>query len=58
MLVLDCVGLTEALLWLLVVSVTAVLVTIMGDFAVSYYLCFWRGGRLGYRPSRDLLTKY
>ncbi|XP_016410546.1 zona pellucida sperm-binding protein 3 [Sinocyclocheilus rhinocerous] len=51
-------GLTEALLWLLVVSVAAALVTIMGVLAVSYYLCFWRGGRLGYRPSRDLLTKY
>ncbi|XP_059396897.1 zona pellucida sperm-binding protein 3-like [Carassius carassius] len=51
-------GLTVALLWLLVVSVTAALVTIMGVLAVSYYLCFWRGGRLGYRPIRDLLTKY
>ncbi|XP_048045805.1 uncharacterized protein LOC125267837 isoform X2 [Megalobrama amblycephala] len=51
-------GLGEFPVWLLVVAVTAALVTVMGVFAVSYYLCFWRGGRMGYRPSRDLLTKY
>ncbi|KAL1274356.1 hypothetical protein QQF64_027170 [Cirrhinus molitorella] len=51
-------GLTDALVWLLVISVAAGLVTVMGILAVSYYLCFWRGGRLGYRPSRDLLIKY
>ncbi|XP_050967039.1 zona pellucida sperm-binding protein 3-like isoform X2 [Labeo rohita] len=51
-------GLTEASVWLLAFSVAAALVTVMGVLAVSYYLCFWRGGRLGYRPSRDLLTKY
>ncbi|XP_067264248.1 zona pellucida sperm-binding protein 3-like [Chanodichthys erythropterus] len=51
-------GLGEFPVWLLVVAVTAALVTVMGVLAVSYYLCFWRGGRMGYRPSRDLLTKY
>ncbi|XP_065140096.1 zona pellucida sperm-binding protein 3 [Paramisgurnus dabryanus] len=51
-------GLSESPVWLVVMSVAAVLVTVMLVIAVSYYLCFWRGGRLGYRPSRDLLTKY
>uniref|UniRef100_A0AAY4CDH8 ZP domain-containing protein n=1 Tax=Denticeps clupeoides TaxID=299321 RepID=A0AAY4CDH8_9TELE len=35
-----------------------VLIIAMGSVALSYYLCIWRGGRLGYRPSRDLLNKY
>nr|XP_055056212.1 zona pellucida sperm-binding protein 3-like isoform X2 [Misgurnus anguillicaudatus] len=51
-------GLSESPVWLVIVSVAAVLVTVMVAIAVSYYLCFWRGGRMGYRPSRDLLTKY
>ncbi|XP_051751115.1 zona pellucida sperm-binding protein 3-like [Ctenopharyngodon idella] len=51
-------GLGEFPVWLLVVAIVALLVTVMGVLAVSYYLCFWRGGRMGYRPSRDLLTKY
>ncbi|KAF4112701.1 uncharacterized protein LOC131541144 [Onychostoma macrolepis] len=49
---------SDAPVWLMVVSVAAALGTVVGVLAVSYYLCFWRGGRLGYRPSRDLLTKY
>ncbi|XP_056313153.1 zona pellucida sperm-binding protein 3-like [Danio aesculapii] len=51
-------GLSEAPLWLLVLSVSAALIIITAVLAFSYYLCFWRGGRLGYRPSRDLLSKY
>ncbi|KAG5272583.1 hypothetical protein AALO_G00167140 [Alosa alosa] len=44
--------------WLLVVAVPVVLLIATGTLALSYYLCIWRGGRLGYRPSRDLLNKY
>ncbi|XP_073807831.1 zona pellucida sperm-binding protein 3 isoform X4 [Danio rerio] len=51
-------GLREAPVWVLVLSVSAALIIITAVLAFSYYLCFWRGGRLGYRPSRDLLSKY
>ncbi|XP_059405245.1 zona pellucida sperm-binding protein 3-like [Carassius carassius] len=51
-------GPSDSPVWLIVVSVVAVLGTVAGVLAVSYYLCFWRGGRMGYRPSRDLLSKY
>ncbi|XP_066516895.1 zona pellucida sperm-binding protein 3-like [Hoplias malabaricus] len=44
--------------WVLVVIVPLVLLLLAGAIATTYYLCFWRGGRLGYRPSRDLLNKY
>ncbi|XP_076869609.1 zona pellucida sperm-binding protein 3 [Brachyhypopomus gauderio] len=44
--------------WVWVITVPLVLLILSGAFATGYYLCFWRGGRLGYRPSRDLLTKY
>ncbi|XP_026882909.2 uncharacterized protein LOC113588075 [Electrophorus electricus] len=50
-------GLGGVPLWV-VVTVPLVLLILSGAFATGYYLCFWRGGRLGYRPSRDLLTKY
>ncbi|XP_067293616.1 zona pellucida sperm-binding protein 3-like [Pseudorasbora parva] len=51
-------GPSETPVGLLVFAVALVLMVLMVVLAVSYYLCFWRGGRLGYRPSRDLLTKY
>ncbi|XP_056098170.1 uncharacterized protein LOC130076899 [Rhinichthys klamathensis goyatoka] len=51
-------GMSASRVWLLVFVVALALVTVMGVLVISYYLCFWRGGRLGYRPSRDLLTKY
>ncbi|KAF4072953.1 hypothetical protein AMELA_G00253340 [Ameiurus melas] len=44
--------------WVVGLSVCLVLMLIAGSIASSYYLCFWRGGRLGYRPSRELLNKY
>ncbi|KAM9517766.1 uncharacterized protein ACWYII_044591 [Salvelinus alpinus] len=48
--------LIESPVWVLFLVVPMVLLTAMGALAVGYYLCVWRGGRLGYRPSRDLLT--
>ncbi|KAI4883737.1 hypothetical protein NFI96_020868 [Prochilodus magdalenae] len=51
-------GLAGLPMWVLVVIVPLVLLLVAGAIATGYYLCFWRGGRLGYRPSRDLLTKY
>ncbi|XP_043093307.1 uncharacterized protein LOC122343062 [Puntigrus tetrazona] len=51
-------GLSDVPVWLMLLLVSVALGTVMGALAISYYLCFWRGGRLGYRPSRDLLTKY
>ncbi|XP_022523565.2 zona pellucida sperm-binding protein 3 isoform X1 [Astyanax mexicanus] len=44
--------------WVVVVTVPMVLLLLAGAIATGYYLCFWRGGRIGYRPRRDLLTKY
>ncbi|KAM9441187.1 uncharacterized protein Hap1MRO34_026278 [Clarias gariepinus] len=44
--------------WILALAVCLVLILSAGAVATSYYLCFWRGGRLGYRPSRELLNKY
>ncbi|KAK6305281.1 hypothetical protein J4Q44_G00240610 [Coregonus suidteri] len=49
--------LKESLVWLLFLVVPIVLLTAMGALAVGYYMCVWRGGRIGYQPSRDLLTK-
>ncbi|XP_020320761.2 histone deacetylase HDT1-like [Oncorhynchus kisutch] len=43
--------------WLLLLVVPLVLLTAMGALSVGYYMCVWRGGRIGYWPSRDLLTK-
>ncbi|XP_012671277.1 zona pellucida sperm-binding protein 3-like [Clupea harengus] len=51
-------GLGKGTFWLLTVVVPLVLLIATGALALSYYLCVWRGGRLGYRPSRDLLNKY
>ncbi|XP_057183474.1 uncharacterized protein LOC130550107 isoform X2 [Triplophysa rosa] len=50
-------GLSKSPVWLLVTLVTSLLLTVTVVLAVSYYLCVWRGGRMGYRPRRDLLTK-
>ncbi|XP_035628775.2 uncharacterized protein LOC118385670 [Oncorhynchus keta] len=43
--------------WLLLLVVPLVLLTAMGALSVGYYMCVWRGGRIGYWPSRGLLTK-
>ncbi|XP_036436895.1 uncharacterized protein LOC118815069 [Colossoma macropomum] len=51
-------GLIGVPVWVVVVTVPLLLLLVAGAIATGYYLCFWRGGRLGYRPSRDLLTKY
>ncbi|KAA0716212.1 Zona pellucida sperm-binding protein 3 [Triplophysa tibetana] len=51
-------GLSESPVWLLVTLVTSLLLTVTVVLAMSYYMCVWRGGRMGYRPRRDLLTKH
>lgn len=51
-------GSSKGTFWLLTVLLPVVLLIATGALALSYYLCIWRGGRLGYRPSRDLLNKY
>ncbi|XP_060768146.1 zona pellucida sperm-binding protein 3-like [Neoarius graeffei] len=51
-------GLGGVPVWVVALTVCLVLILIVGVIATSYYLCFWRGGRLGYRPSRELLNKY
>ncbi|KAL2100419.1 hypothetical protein ACEWY4_004813 [Coilia grayii] len=51
-------GSSKGTFWLLTVGMPLVLLTATGALALSYYLCWWRGGRLGYRPSRELLNKY
>nr|XP_046172712.1 uncharacterized protein LOC124006685 isoform X2 [Oncorhynchus gorbuscha] len=43
--------------WLLLLVVPLVLLTAMGALFVGYYMCVWRGGRIGYWPSRGILTK-
>ncbi|KAM9439099.1 uncharacterized protein ACWYII_016254 [Salvelinus alpinus] len=43
--------------WLLLLVIPLVLLTAMGALSVGYYMCVWRVGRIGYWPSRDLLTK-
>ncbi|KAF7688572.1 zona pellucida sperm-binding protein 3-like [Silurus meridionalis] len=45
-------------IWVVALTVCLVLILMAGAIATSYYLCFWRGGRMGYRPSRELLNKY
>lgn len=51
-------GLGGVPVWVVALAVCLVLIVMAGAIATSYYLCFWRGGRLGYRPSRELLNKY
>ncbi|KAB5522375.1 hypothetical protein PHYPO_G00158830 [Pangasianodon hypophthalmus] len=51
-------GLGGVPMWVVALAVCLVLILMAGAIATSYYLCFWRGGRLGYRPSRELLNKY
>lgn len=53
-----CLGLGGVPVWVVALTVCLVLILIAGAIATSYYLCFWRGGRMGYRPSRELLNKY
>ncbi|XP_063066251.1 uncharacterized protein LOC134458074 isoform X2 [Engraulis encrasicolus] len=49
-------GSSGATFWLLTVFLPVVLLAATGALALSYYLCWWRGGRMGYRPARDLLN--
>ncbi|XP_060719164.1 uncharacterized protein LOC132841022 [Tachysurus vachellii] len=51
-------GLGGVPVWLVALAVCLILILMAAAVATSYYLCFWRGGRLGYRPSRELLNKY
>ncbi|KAG7314791.1 hypothetical protein KOW79_022094 [Hemibagrus wyckioides] len=51
-------GLGGVPVWLVALAVCLTLILMAAAVATSYYLCFWRGGRLGYRPSRELLNKY
>lgn len=52
-----CSELAAFPVWL-VVTIPLVLLLMAGAIATGYYLRCWRGGRLGYRPRRDLLTNY
>ncbi|KAK3527195.1 hypothetical protein QTP86_014615, partial [Hemibagrus guttatus] len=43
-------GLAGVPVWLVALAVCLMLILMAAAIAASYYLCFWRGGRLGYRP--------
>ncbi|KAK9532425.1 hypothetical protein VZT92_009807 [Zoarces viviparus] len=38
--------------WKIVLVVVVLLVSVVGSLSVAYYMCFWRGGRIHYRPQK------
>ncbi|TRY60179.1 hypothetical protein DNTS_009059, partial [Danionella cerebrum] len=49
-------GMTESLLWLLIFSLTVLLILLMVLLALMYYLCVWRGGRMRYMRTSQTPT--
>ncbi|KAK5852042.1 hypothetical protein PBY51_023546 [Eleginops maclovinus] len=45
-------GEEDSAVWKIVLVVTVLLASVVGSLSISYYMCFWRGGRIHYRPQK------
>ncbi|KAI9524590.1 hypothetical protein NQZ68_016599 [Dissostichus eleginoides] len=48
----DGSGEEELAVWKIVLVVSVLLVSVVGSLSMSYYMCFWRGGRIHYQPQK------
>ncbi|KAK5879034.1 hypothetical protein CesoFtcFv8_024382 [Champsocephalus esox] len=48
----DGSGEGDLAVWKIVLVVSVLLVSVVGSLSMSYYMCFWRGGRIHYQHQK------
>lgn len=52
---LDSDDVEESAVWKIVLVAVVLLVSVVGSLSLTYYMCVWRGGRIHYKPQREVL---